>query len=123
MRHRHTLVPLLALAISAAACGDAAGPRPYDATGAWSGDASGVAVHLSLAQSGQQVSGTGKVVSSRDVPITAVGTAQQTNVSLTLSAPGFEDVVMMGAFTGRDDITMYMAGSGFYGDEILLHRD
>jgi hypothetical protein len=123
MRHRHTLVPLFALALAAAACDNAAAPRPYDATGAWSGAVNGVAVHLSLAQTGEQVNGTGSIVSSRDVPVTAAGTTQQTNVNLTLSAPGFEDMVMMGAFSGRDAITAYVAGSGFYGDEIQLHRD
>jgi hypothetical protein len=123
MRHRHTLVPLFALALAAAACDNAAAPRPYDATGAWTGTVNGVAVHLSLAQTGEQVSGSGKVVSSRDVPVTAAGTAQQTTVNLTLRAQGFEDMVMMGAFTGHNAITAYVAGSGFYGDEIQLHRD
>jgi hypothetical protein len=55
--------------------------------------------------------------------VTAAGTAQQTTVNLTLRAQGFEDMVMMGAFTGHNAITAYVAGSGFYGDEIQLHRD
>ena len=41
---------------------------------------------------------------------------------VTLTSPGYQPVEVTGAFTSRNQIAAYMVGSGFYGAEIVLHK-
>jgi hypothetical protein len=122
MRHRHTI--LFAAALVLAACENSTGPARYTAQGSWSGQetAGSTVISLVLTQQGDAISGTGSVVGERTIPVTATGSAVSTNFDLTLSSPGYQPVQMTGAFTARNEIEAYMVGSGFYGDQILLHR-
>ena len=122
MRHRHTI--LFAAALVLAACDNSTGPAPYTAQGSWSGQetAGATVISLTLSQQGEAVSGTGTVEGARTIQVTATGSAVSANFELTLTSPGYQPVQMTGAFTARNEIEAYMMGSGFYGDQILLHR-
>ena len=122
MPHRHTIRVAAALAL--AACDSSTGPARYTAQGSWSGQetAGSTVVSLTLTQRGDSVSGTGSVVGARTIPVTATGSAVSASFELRLTSPGFQPVEMIGGFTGRNEIEAYMVGSGFYGDQILLHR-
>lgn len=122
MRHRHTIMAAAAFVI--AACDSSTGPTRYTAQGTWVGTETlgTTLISLTLTQQGDSVMGSGTVSLSREIPVTVAGTAASTSFDLTLTSPGFQPVQMTGAFTGRNDIEAYMVGSGFYGDQVLLHR-
>lgn len=121
MRIRHTALIAAALL---AACDNSTGPARYSAQGTWNGQetAGTMLVSLTLTQKGDAVTGTGTVQGDRSISVTAEGSAVSTDFSLVLSSPGYQPVQVTGAFTSRSEIAAYMVGSGFYGEEIVLHR-
>jgi hypothetical protein len=121
MRIRHTALIAAALL---AACDTSTGPTRYSAQGTWSGQETvgPMRVSLILTQQGDAVTGTGTVQGENSIPVTATGQAVSTDFSVVLTSPGYQPLQVTGGFTGRDEISAYMVGSGFYGDEIVLTR-
>lgn len=121
MRIRHTALIAAALL---AACDTSTGPARYSARGTWAGQETGgtMLVSLTLTQQGDAVTGTGTVTGEREIPVAAEGSAVAADFSVVLTSPGYQPVQVTGAFTGRNEISAYMVGSGFYGDEIVLHK-
>jgi len=121
MRIRHTALIAAALL---AACDTSTGPTRYSARGTWAGQETDgtMLVSLTLTQQGDAVTGTGTVTGEREIPVAAEGSAVATDFSVVLTSPGYQPVQVTGAFTSRNEISAYMVGSGFYGDEIVLHK-
>ena len=113
-----------------AACGGdgSSGPTRVEAEGSWTGsikDNSGSQVGtltLTLTETNGSVSGNGNLASSSEaLAVTASGTYSPPNLSLNLSAPGFE-TVNLSATVGEQTMTGTLNGSGFVNSGITLNR-
>jgi hypothetical protein len=116
----------LVLALVIAACGGDNGPDPIQVEGTWSGTfKSGSltgAVAMTLVEEDGDVSGDGTIGSADDaLAVTLSGTFSEPNVSLTVSAPGFEDMNLSGT-VGETKLTGTLNGSGFTNATVTLTR-
>ena len=117
-------VEVAAAALLAAACADATGPARLTADGTWFGQETGgpTLMTLNLTHRGDSISGRGTMNVGREIPVNVAGAVDVSSVNVTLTATGYQPVMVRGSFTARDEIIGYMIGSGFIGDEIVLHR-
>lgn len=122
MKIRHTA--LIAAALLAACDSSSTAPARFSAQGTWAGQETDgtMLVSLTLTQQGDAVAGTGTVKGEREIAVTAEGSSVSNDFTVTLTSPGYQPVQMTGGFTSRNEIAAYMVGSGFYGDEIVLHK-
>jgi len=127
MRHCHVI--WMAAVLAAAACDSSTGPTRYTAVGTWAGQETDGPTHLSLelTQTADSIHGSGTLNAGDEatgtrIDVTVNGAIASTDFDLVLTAARYQPLQITGAFTGRDDVEAYMIGSGFYGEQILLHR-
>jgi hypothetical protein len=106
------LLMLTMAVVTVSSCGDPAAPEPTMA-GTWTGSGGGISVNLSLTQAEHSVSGNGSMSGgSGALALTATGSFTNPNFSLTISAPGYEDMNFAGTLAGNS-ATGVINGSGF----------
>jgi hypothetical protein len=116
----------LAVLIGLASCGSdkATGPSvPGDVNGVWTGVSAGTTVNLTLATQGTNVTGSGQIsqgTTSVALTITS-GTYVAPNLSLTVSAQGFQAVNLAGV-RSNNTITGTLNGSGFSNQALTLTK-
>jgi hypothetical protein len=128
MRFRATV--LMAAALVVAACDSSTDSGRYNAEGTWSGQETNGPTHLSLTltQKGDSVFGTGKLTSTWEpealgLSVKVAGLATASTFDVMLTATRYAPLQITGGFTGRDDVEAFMVGSGYIGEQVLLHRD
>jgi hypothetical protein len=127
MRYRNTL--WIAAVLVAAACDNSTGPTRYSAVGTWAGQETDGPTHvtLKLTQTSDSIHGSGTLnggdaTAGPQIAVTVSGAVMTTSFDLVLTADRYQPLHISGAFTGRNEMEAYMMGSGFYGEQILLHR-
>lgn len=108
----------IALSVAFLACGDSSTEPEATVTGRWLGTLSSgtstATVNLILAQSGTSVTGNGTLVTSLEsIALTATGTFVDPDLSLTISAQGFEQMNYTGRLVTDIQIDGTLNGSGF----------
>lgn len=119
---------LILLAFALACGGDSNEPTRIEAEGQWSGpinNNSGTPLGtmvLTLVETAGAVTGSGNVTAGTEsLAITTTGTYAPPNLSLTLSAPGFNDMNLTGT-VAETALTGTLNGSGFVNAAIALTR-
>lgn len=99
-------------------------PEPNPSlTGRWFGASGGLMISLTLTESNQSVSGSGSISSgTQSLAITISGTHVYPNVSLNISATGYQPMNFTGRFSDKNTIPGKFNGSGFVDFDITLIR-
>lgn len=116
---------LLALFFSMAVlgCGDASEPEIPGLDGRWSGTTSDLTLSLTLTESDREVTGSGTMSGpSASIALQVDGSHVHPDVSLTMSASGYEDMNFTGEFINDTSIRGELRGSGFNGDALTLRK-
>lgn len=121
---RLRILVLIVLAVMSAACGDSVtGPDRVSINGTWAGSSSGLTVTVTMNEAGGTVSGSGNLSGPGGSTATQVhGTRAGANLSLTLSAQGFEPTNFTGTIQSNTLITGSLTGSGFNNMAITLNK-
>jgi hypothetical protein len=122
MRFR-ILGPIMLVAMLAA-CGDSpTGPDRVSINGTWVGSSSGMTVTVTMNEAGGTVSGSGNISATGGSTATQVhGTRAGANLSLTLSAQGYEPTNFTGTIQSNTLITGSLTGSGFNNMAITFNK-
>jgi hypothetical protein len=126
MKKFSILALLIALLTACGSDGPAApaAPEPINVSGQWSGPmGGGVTLLLTLSQAGSSVSGSGNMSGPGGaIAMSASGTYVEPNLSLTLSAQGYEDMNFTGKTVTRTSISGTLNGSGFVNQPITFTK-
>jgi hypothetical protein len=118
---------ILAAALALTACGGDSGPARIEAEGQWSGgiqDNGATIGHmtLTLVETSGAVTGSGNLTAGTlGLALTTSGTYAPPSLSLTVSAPGYNDMNLT-ATVGETSMTGTLNGSGFVNSGITLTR-
>ena len=114
------------LFLAVMSCKDQGPPPPPTVDGAWAGASGNFTFNLTLAQSGSTVTGSGQVGGPDESLALTVssGTFVAPNVSMVLSAQGFQPMNYSGALAtnNSNQIIGRVNGSGFQNDVLVLTR-
>lgn len=113
-------VAVVTIAMALGCSGSSTAPAPT-LNGAWSGSSGGVAFQMTLAQSGNAVTGSGSVDNGTTHALTVTGTVTGANFSLTITPSGLTTSNYAGTFVDRT-MTGSLNGSGFTGSAMVMVR-
>jgi hypothetical protein len=122
MNVQRLLVALLFVAL--AGCSDSpTGPDQVSINGTWSGSTSGLSVTVTINESAGQLSGSGNLSGPNGSVATQVsGTRAGTDLSMTLTAQGYEPTNFTGQIQNNSTITGSLSGSGFSDVSVTLSK-
>lgn len=116
---------VFALLLLSTACSGDNGPSRIEVEGTWrgtftdKGDVGGI--QMTLQEANGAVTGAGSLSITDALAVTVTGTYSPPHVSLTLSAPGVENVNLSGT-VGETTLDGTLNGSGFFGSGLTMHR-
>ncbi len=118
---RIALVLLFSLAVIG--CGDdASEPKIPTLDGRWSGTTSDLTVNLTLTEDNREVTGSGTLSGTSSIALQVDGSHVHPDVSLTLSASGYEDMNFTGELINDESVRGELRGSGFNGETLTLRK-
>ena len=121
----HVVRSLAALTlIFAVGCGGDKATAPAvntSATGSWTGTSSGSTLSMVLNDNSGTVTGSGTLSASSSIALTITGNHAGANVSLTMSAPGYEPLNYAGTLNDRTIIGS-LNGSGFTNQSLVVTK-
>ena len=123
MKLRNAVRATGALLLLLVACGTEPEIVPT-VSGTWHGASSGWTLHLTLTENGGAISGSGSITPTGgpSQPLTVgSGAHAHPDVSLTLQASGFEDMLFTGELITTERINGQLDGSGF--DAFVINLD
>lgn len=109
-----SLVLVLALAMTAAACGNTAGPERRSLLGRWeSENLTGISIEMALSETARAVSGAGRWAQGDSVTAFSItGSNTGESVSILLDFEDRPDVNFLGEFISDDAMEGTLAGGG-----------
>lgn len=121
---RKLLMLAVLTTLFAAGCGDdPTGPGDASIDGTWQGSSSGLNVTMTINQSGSSVSGSGNISGPNgSIASTVSGNRSGADLSLTLSAQGYEPSNFTGKIVSATTITGSLTGSGLTDFSITLNK-
>lgn len=122
-----TLTALLVLPLGLLGCDSGGDESDPTVTGSWTGNAnfegSQVTLSLQLTERDQLINGSGSIQLVNTVAVSASGTHNFPNVSLTLTSTGLEDLNFQGTLSGDgNSLSGSLSGSGFENFGITLRK-
>lgn len=107
------------LVLALAACSDATEPERSIA-GRWAGLAVGINFDFVVTDQAGAIRGTGTALAAAlSLALSLEGTHVHPDVSITMSAPGYEPINFSGTVTGRQ-MSGTLNGSGFHSEQLTL---
>jgi outer membrane biogenesis lipoprotein LolB len=121
---RHTVLALSVLLIATCSSDGPSEPTAPSIDGTWASSQAGIVTNVTLTGgTGGPVTGSGNVIGSGvTVPVTVTGTYSPPNVTLSIQAPGAQNLSFEGQFSGSNTITGTLNGSGLTNFPYALQR-
>ena len=118
------VLQLIFFSVAAVGCGDDANePKIPSLDGRWSGTTSDLTLSVTLTEDERVVTGSGTLSgSSTSIALAVDGSHVHPDVSLTMSASGYEDMNFTGEFINDEAVRGELRGSGFNGETLTLSK-